>query len=140
MLSSDHKRKGRHGGRPDLSVNFLFISNSLAVQDSDSSYVYDESTYSVETEKAMDKMHMLFMKAFDKSSPSGEREKARREYMKIGKGLIRGMHERVMALDVKKGAALSHTDVLLAVHMMSMMLDMMATIQQEEGNAYRGTH
>lgn len=75
---------------------------------------------------------MLFLKAFDKKSSAGEREKAKREYVQIGKKLIGQMHERVMALNVKEGAALSPTDVILSIHMMGMMLEMLATIQQEE--------
>lgn len=112
--------------------NLLFLSNSMAANDTSDSLVFDNRVYTEQTEKAMDKMHHLFIKAYDKTSSSGEREKAKREYLVMGQKLIRQVHERVMSLDVKKGAALSHTDVLLSVHMMSMMLDMLASIQQEQ--------
>lgn len=115
-----------------IIVNLLFLSNSMAANDPPDSLVFDNKVYTENTEKAMDKMHHLFIKAYDKTSPSGEREKAKREYLAMGQNLVRGLHERVMSLDVKKGAALSHTDVLLSVHMMSMMLDMLASIQQEQ--------
>jgi len=113
-------------------VNLLFLSSSMAANDTPDSLVFDNRVYTEQTEKAMDKMHHLFIKAYDKTSPSGDREKAKREYLEMGQNLIRQLHERVMTLDVKRGAALSHTDVLLSVHMMSMMLDMLASIQQEQ--------
>ena len=113
-------------------VNLFFISNTMAANDASGSDVFDDRVYTEQTEKAMDNMHHLFIKAYDKSSPAGEREKAKRAYLETGQKLIRQLHERVMMLDVKKGAALSHTDVLLSVHMMSMMLDMLASIQQEQ--------
>lgn len=115
-----------------LLCGILYSTNAAAAKNSEPSMVYDESAYTEATEKDMAKMHALYLKAYDKKASLGDREKAKREYLKIGKKLVREMHERIMMLDVKKGAALSHTDVLLSVHMMSMMVDMLATLQQEE--------
>ncbi|MDH5259474.1 MAG: hypothetical protein OEX07_15780, partial [Gammaproteobacteria bacterium] len=62
-------------------VNLLFPLSSMAANDTPDSLVFDNRVYTEQTEKAMDKMHHLFIKAYDKTSPSGEREKAKREYL-----------------------------------------------------------
>lgn len=115
-----------------LLANVCLSTNSVAAEASQPSYTYDESAYTKETEKKMDKMHMLFMRALDKKASAGERRKATNEYLVLGQELVQSMHARVMAKDVKGGAALSPTEVVLSVHMMTMMIDMLAAIQLEE--------
>ena len=109
----------------------IFGVNAYAAEN-EGTAVYDESVYTKQVEKSMDKMHMLYMRAFDKSLTKSEANKAKTEYYKIAQGLVREMHERVMGLNVKAGAALSHTDVLLSTHMTMMLLDMLAAEQLEK--------
>lgn len=95
------------------------------------SEVYTESDYPAYFEKTMDKFHVLHAKVFDKTIPAGEREKAKRAFFKHSQDLGKKMHARTMTLNVKKGDALSHTEVLLGTHLQLMVVDMLSTLQQE---------
>jgi hypothetical protein len=108
-----------------LAVSVFFAPTAFA------SDVYTESDYPVYFEKAMDKLHVLHAKVFDKTTPAGEREKAKREFFKHSQDLVKKMHARVMALNVKEGASLSHTEVLISTHLQLMVTDMLSTLQQE---------
>jgi hypothetical protein len=108
-----------------LAVGMLFAPAAFA------SDVYNEADYPAYFEKTMDKLHVLHQKVFDKTIPLGEREKAKREFFKNSQSLVKKMHARTMTLNVKKGDALSHTEVLLATHLQLMVTDMLSAIQQE---------
>jgi acetyl/propionyl-CoA carboxylase alpha subunit len=116
-----------------VAVLFLALKASplSAAEMTSPSLVFDEKTYTAEVEKAHQKLHMLFGQAFDKRLPGGERKKAQREFLKISQELIKKMHSRVMTMNVKEGAALSHTDILTSTHLLLMVTDMLTTIQQE---------
>jgi hypothetical protein len=115
-----------------LASGLFLGTNSYAANDSSTpSQVYDVSAYTKHVEDAMQKLHTLHLKAFDKSLDSGQREKARREFFTISQGLVQEIHRRIMALNVKEGAALSHTDVLLNTHLTMMVLDMLSELQKE---------
>ena len=96
-----------------------------------SSLVFDDATYTAEVDKAHQKLHELYGKAVDKTLPKGQRLKARRGFFEASQELNKKMHSRVMGLDPKKGAALSHTDILLSTHLLLMTADMLSTLQQE---------
>lgn len=108
-----------------LVVSVLFAPGALA------GMAYNEADYPAYFEKTMDKLHVLHQQAFDKTIPSGKREKAKREFLKHSQDLVKKMHARIMKLDVKKGDALSHTEVLLSTHLQLMVADMLSTLQQE---------
>jgi hypothetical protein len=93
--------------------------------------VYDVSAYTKHVEDTMQQLHTLHLKAFDKTVDSGKREAARREFFRLSQGLVQEMHQRIMGLNVKAGAALSHTDVLLSTHLTMMVLDMLSELQLE---------
>lgn len=93
------------------------------------SLMFDDATYTAEVEKGHNKLHALYGKALNKSLPATKREKAKRDYFKVSQGLNKKMHSRVMSLNPKKGAALSHTDILLSTHLLLMTADMLSTIQ-----------
>lgn len=107
----------------------LFGMNVYASEDYTGLAAYDEAVYTAEVEKSMHKMHGLYLRAYDKSLSKSEIAKAKKEYFKIAQSLVRNMHERVMKMNIKEGAALSHTDVLLSTHMTMMLLDMLAAEQ-----------
>lgn len=110
-----------------LSSVFLSV-NANATNDADMS-LYDESAYTQSVEKTLHKMHGLYLKAHDSSLSAKDQAKAKKAYFTVAQGLVRDMHERVMKLDVKAGAALSHTDILLSNHVTMMLLDMLAADQ-----------
>jgi hypothetical protein len=108
-----------------LVVSVFFAPTAFA------SDVYSEADYPAYFEKTMDKLHVLHAKVFDKTASVGSREKAKREFFKNSQYLVKKMHAKVMALDVKKGDALSHTDMLLSTHIQLMVADILSTLQQE---------
>lgn len=115
-----------------LASGLLLGTHSYAADDNSTpSEVYDVSAYTKHVEDSMQKLHTLHLRAFDKNLNSGQREKARREFFKISQGLVQEMHQRIMGLNVKAGAALSHTDVLLNTHLTMMVLDMLSELQRE---------
>ena len=96
------------------------------------SMMFDDASYAADVEKGHQKLHMLYGKAFDKSSSASQRLKARQDFLKVSQELNKKMHARVMTKDPKKGDALSHTDVLLSTHLLLMTADLLSTLQQEE--------
>ena len=108
-----------------LAVSVFFAPAAFAAM------AYNEADYSTYFEKTMDKLHVLHGKVFDKTISLGEREKAKRAFFKHSQDLVKKMHARIMTLNVKKGDALSHTEVLLATHIQLMVADMLSTLQQE---------
>ena len=114
-----------------LFVCMLVIPGAFSAEMTPSSLVFDEATYTAEVEKGHQKLHMLYNRAVDKSLAGIEREKARRGFFQVAQDLNKKMHSRVMMLDPKKGAALSHTDILLSTHLLLMTSDMLSAIQQD---------
>jgi len=108
-----------------LAVSVFFAPAAFA------GMAYNEADYPAYFEKTMDKLHVLHGKVFNKTISLGEREKAKREFFKHSQDLVKKMHARVMTLNVKEGAALSHTEVLLTTHLQLMIADMISTLQQE---------
>ena len=114
-----------------LPLCVFMLPVALSAEMTPSSLVFDDATYTMEVEQGHQKLHMLYGKALDKSLPLGQREGAKRDYFKLSQDLNKRMHSRVMSLNVKEGAALSHTDVLLSTHLLLMTTDMLSTLQQD---------
>ena len=116
---------------PVLLLCLFVMPTVLSAEMTPSSLVFDDSTYTADVEKAHQKLHMLYGKVFDKSLALGKREQAKRDFLETSQDLNKKMHSRVMSLNVKEGAALSHTDILLSTHLLLMTADMLSTLQQE---------
>lgn len=121
---------------PTLLLYSLFICIFLLpiaapAEMTPSSLVFDDATYTAEVEKSHKKLHMFYGQVFDKSLPLGKREEAKREFFKVSQALNKKMHSRVMSLNVKEGAALSQTDILVSTHLLLMTADMLSSMQQE---------
>lgn len=113
-------------------ICFLVVPVASSDEMTPSSLMFDDATYTAEVDKAHQKLHVLYGKALNKSLTAIERDKARRGFFKISQETNKKMHSRVMMLDPKKGAALSHTDILLSTHLLLMTADMVSTIQQDK--------
>jgi hypothetical protein len=114
-----------------LLICFFVTPLALAAEMTPSSLVFDDASYTADVEANHQKLHMLYGKVFDKTLPLGQREEAKRDFFKISQEINKKMHNRVMSLNLKAGAALSHTDTLLATHLLLMTTDMLSTLQQE---------
>lgn len=114
-----------------LCICILVVPVASSAEMTPSSLVFDETTYTDDVEQDHQKLHMLYGQATDKSLPLGQREKAKRGFFKVSQELNKKMHNRVMSMNVKEGAALSHTDILLTTHLLLMTTDMLSTMQQD---------
>lgn len=114
-----------------LLTIFFVIPVATSAEMTPSSLVFDDATYTADVEKEHQKLHMLYGQAVDKSLSLGQREKAKRDFFEVSQELNKKMHSRVMSLNVKEGAALSHTDILLATHLLLMTADMLSALQQD---------
>ena len=110
---------------------FLVVPLVSAAEMTPSSMTFDESSYTADMEKAHNKLHKLYAEVFDKSLSVAKREKAKREFFKVSQEMNKKLHNRVMSINIKAGGALSHTDILLATHLLLMTTDMLSTLQQE---------
>jgi len=114
-----------------LFTCLLVVPVASSAEMTPSSQVFDDATYTTEVEKAHQKLHALYGKVVNKSLSKSQREKAIRGFFEVSQDINKKMHSRVMMLDPKKGAALSHTDILLSTHLLLMTTDMLSTMQQE---------
>ena len=112
-----------------MCVTAVFMAGNAYASESLGIPMYDEAAYTQKVENSMNKMHGLYLRANDKGLSRKDAAKAKKEYFKIAQGLVRSMHDRIMKLDIKNGAALSHTEVLLNNHITMMTLDMLASEQ-----------
>ena len=115
-----------------ICVTTVFMSGNAYASDDWGISMYDETAYTQKVETAMNKMHGLYLRAKDKSLSKKEAAKAKKAYFGIAQGLVREMHNRIMTLNIKEGAALSHTELVLNNHITMMMLDMLASEQLAE--------
>lgn len=109
-----------------MCVTTVFIFGNTYAADEWAISMYDETAYTQEVENSMNKMHELYLRASDQSLSKKDMAKAKKEYYKIAQGLVRSMHERIMKRNIKLGAAMSHTEIMLSNHMTMMLLDMLA--------------
>ena len=94
--------------------------------------MYDESAYTEHVEKTMKKLDKLYLQFCGTCGVSGAKaEKARREYFKTVRDLLQQMNARFDSLDPKKGAALSGTETLVSIHVLTMLVDMLTATQME---------
>lgn len=112
-----------------LVLSVSLFKNAIA---SEKSSIYDESVYTSQMEKNMDKLDALYLRFHDNNLASGKVQKAKREYFKIARRMLHDMNERLDKLDPKAGEALSQTDMLVMNHIQIMLIDMLASIHQSE--------
>ena len=110
---------------------FLFKA-AIAEDISGSTSIFDEATYSSQLEKDMKKLDTLYLRFHDKGLPSGEVNKAKREYFEVARKLLHDMNEKFDKLDPKAGAGLSQTDILVINHVQVMLIDMLASLHESE--------
>lgn len=110
---------------------FIMPAVAISAEMTPSSMVFDDATYTDEVEKDHQKLHMLYAQATNKSLDLGQQERAKRDFFKLSQKLNKMMHNRVMSLNIKEGAALSHTDILLSTHLLLMTADMLSSMQQD---------
>ncbi len=99
--------------------------------------VYDEVAYSEYVEntmKKLDKLYLEFCAACEvDASKAGQ---ARQEFLVNVRELMQYMNSRFDSLDPKSGAALSHTETLVSIHALTMLVDILTATQIQQMAAH----
>jgi hypothetical protein len=95
--------------------------------------VYDESAYTEYTENKMKKLDKLYLEFCDTCNVDSSRAvKARQEFLTTVRDLLQHMNAKFDSLDPKKGAALSPTETLVSIHVLTMLVDILTETQLQE--------
>ena len=113
-------------------VNLLIGTSAFAIHKPGHTPMYDEAAYTNKLDAKMKKLDKLYLQSIDKNLSQGKAFKAKREYFQVARELLQTMNERFDQLDPKKGAALSHTEMLMINHIQIMLLDMLTSIHEGE--------
>lgn len=114
-------------------VGSTFMGQSVyAASKTGDTPVYDEAAYTEHVEKTMKKLDKLYLQFCGTcTTDMSKAEKARKEYYVTVRELMQHMNARFDNLDPKKGAALSSTEVLVNIHVLTMLVDMLTATQME---------
>ena len=89
--------------------------------------LYDEDAYTKYMETTIDELNALHAKANDKTIPQGEAEAARLAAFRKAREAVQFMDNRFNKMKIKEGATLSHTEVLMDIHVLTMLVDLIAS-------------
>ena len=107
-------------------------SSALAASKAGDILMYDEAAYTDYVEKTMKKLDSLYLQFCGTCNVDAAKATiARNEYYKTVRELLQGMNARYDKLDPKKGAALSSTEVLVNMHVLTMLVDILTATQME---------
>ncbi len=88
--------------------------------------IYDESAYTERVENTMNLLNKLYLDFCDTCNVDGAKAaKARIEYLTTVRDLLGYMNSKFDNMDPKAGAALSHTEVLVSIHVLTMLTDIL---------------
>ena len=120
-----------------LATASLFTAGVVLAQESMDSMVYDETAYTDYVEATMEKLDRLYLDFCATCNVDASRAgAAKREFLVTVRDLMQHMNGRFDALDPKAGAALSHTETLVSIHVLTMLVDILTEIQIEEMTAH----
>ena len=110
----------------------FYTNSAIAAAKAGDIAVYDEAAYTEHVEKTMKKLDSLYLQFCGTCNVDASKAaKARKEYYAIVRELLEGMNARFDSLDPKKGAALSSTEVLVNLHVLTMLVDILTATQME---------
>jgi hypothetical protein len=94
--------------------------------------VYDASAYTEYVQAKMEKLDKLYLDFCGTCNVDASKAlKAKQEFLATVRDLMQHMNAKFDALDPKKGAALSPTDTLVSIHVLTMLVDILAETQLE---------
>ena len=95
--------------------------------------VYDASAYTEYAEAKMVKLDKLYLEFCSTCNADSSRAvKARQEFFTTVRDLMQHMNAKFDSLDPKKGAALSPTETLVSIHVLTMLVDILTETQLQE--------
>ena len=99
--------------------------------------VYDEVAYSEYVENTMKKLDKLYLEFCATCNVDAAKAgQARQEFLVTVRDLMQHMNSRFDSLDPKTGAALSHTETLVSIHALTMLVDILAATQIQQMAAH----
>ena len=94
--------------------------------------VYDESAYTEYVADKMEKLDKLYLDFCGTCNVDASKAaKARHEFLTSVRDLMEHMNARFDSLDPKMGAALSPTETLVSIHVLTMLVDILAATELE---------
>jgi len=120
-----------------ILVALMFVisplySPSTYAADTGNIPTYDEESYTAYVEKTMKKLDMLYLDFCASCNVEASKAiKARQKYYATVRDLLKYMNTKFDRLDPKKGAALSPTEVLVNIHVLTMLVDILTATQME---------
>lgn len=100
--------------------------------------VYDEAAYTAHVQKTMKKLDKLYLQFCATCNSSAETaNKARAEFLATVRELLQNMNDKFDSLDPKKGAALSPTETLVSIHVLTMLVDILTQTQIEAAASHK---
>ena len=113
-------------------ANVFYANSATAATKAGDIAVYDEVAYTEYVENTMKKLDSLYLQFCGTCNvDAAKAAKARKEYYATVRELLQGMNARFDNLDPKKGAALSSTEVLVNMHVLTMLVDILTATQME---------
>jgi hypothetical protein len=95
--------------------------------------VYDEAAYTEYVENTMKELDRLYLEFCATCGVDGSKAaKARQEFLTTVRDLMQHMNTKFDNLDPKKGAALSPTETLVSIHVLTMLVDILTATQLEQ--------
>lgn len=122
-----------------LLISAIFcLSISNATADEPAGYsVYDEAAYTEYVENTMKELDRLYLEFCATCGVEGSNAaKARQEFLTTVRDLMKQMNAKFDNLDPKKGGALSPTETLVSIHVLTMLVDILTTTQLEQWEAH----
>jgi hypothetical protein len=93
---------------------------------------YDEAAYTAYVEDTMQKLDELYLKFCNLCDVEpAQADAARQEFLAMVRDLMQRMNARFDSLDPKMGAALSPTETLVSIHVLTMLVDILTANQLE---------
>jgi len=94
--------------------------------------VYDASAYTEYAQAKMKKLDKLYLDFCGTCNADASKAlKAKKEFLATVRELMQHMNAKFDALDPKKGAALSPTETLVSIHVLTMLVDILTETQIE---------
>jgi len=110
----------------------IYGASAYAATKTEEVAVYDEAAYTDYVANTMKKLDSLYLQFCGTCNVDASKAvKARNEYYKTVRELLEGMNARYDKLDPKKGAALSSTEILVNMHVLTMLVDILTATQMQ---------
>jgi hypothetical protein len=95
--------------------------------------VYDEAAYTEYVENAMQKLDKLYLDFCNTcNSDASVAVKSREEFLTTVRDLMQHMNTRFDNLNPKEGDALSPTETLVSIHVLTMLVDILTETQLQQ--------